>query len=49
MSLINGLEYINTTKQKLKTRLQGKGVDVVDDTPFREYPDMLESELKNKS
>lgn len=49
MSLINGLEYINTTKQKLKTRLQGKGVDVVDDTPFREYPDMVESELKNKS
>lgn len=49
MSLINGLEYINTTKQKLKTHLQGKGVDVVDDTPFREYPDMVESELKNKS
>ena len=49
MSLTNGLEYINTTKQNIKTRLQGKGVNVSDSSPFRQYPDLIESELKNKS
>ena len=49
MSLTNGLEYIHTTKQSIKSRLQGKGVDVSDNSPFRHYPDLIESALKNKS
>lgn len=49
MSLTNGLEYIHTTKQRIKSRLQGKGVNVSDSSPFRQYPDLIESELKNKS
>lgn len=49
MSLTNGLEYIHTTKQRIKSRLQGKGVNVSDSSPFRQYPDLIESELRNKS
>lgn len=49
MSLNEGREYIYSTKNRLKSQLQSKGVDVTDATPFNQYPDKLGTDLSNKS
>lgn len=49
MSLTNGLEYISTTKKRIRTQIQGKGITVDDSTPFSKYPDVIDNELKSKA
>lgn len=39
----NKLDYLNDTKKLLKGAIEAKGVTVPDDTPFRDYVDLVES------
>ena len=43
MSVADKLTYLNSTKQAIKGSLQAMGVDITDDTKFRDYSEMIDA------
>ena len=41
--IIEKLNYLKTTKSELMEALLGKGQTITEDTPFRDYPDLVQS------